>query len=255
VATGTTTPVISLASGYGDTQNPYASKTANYFLAAPNGSAGVPTFRAMVAADVPTLNQNTTGNAGTVTNGVYTSGSYADPTWITSLASSKLTGTIAGARLPAGSVLQVVSVGYSSNASTTSTSYADTGLSATITPSSASNKILVIVSQGVNAVGGAAVGYGYQTSAGVQLLRGATVLITPASNSGGKYSAAFGTGTAPITGNIVLWNIVSMNYLDSPATTSPQTYKTQFAVGVSGITAYANDDAGGSYITLMEIAG
>jgi hypothetical protein len=96
VATGTTTPVISLASGYGDTQNPYASKTANYFLAAPDGSAGAPTFRAMVAADVPTLNQNTTGNAGTVTNGVYTTGSYADPTWITSLAGSKITGTIDG---------------------------------------------------------------------------------------------------------------------------------------------------------------
>ena len=53
VATGTTTPVISLASGYGDTQNPYASKTANFVLAAPNGLAGVPTFRALVAADVP----------------------------------------------------------------------------------------------------------------------------------------------------------------------------------------------------------
>jgi hypothetical protein len=34
------------------------------------------------------------GNAGTVTNGVYTTGSYADPTWISSLASSKITGTI-----------------------------------------------------------------------------------------------------------------------------------------------------------------
>jgi hypothetical protein len=56
VATGTTTPVISLASGYGDTQNPYASKTANYVLAAPNGSAGAPTFRALVSADIPSLN-------------------------------------------------------------------------------------------------------------------------------------------------------------------------------------------------------
>jgi|694.fasta_scaffold31340_8 hypothetical protein len=63
VATGTTTPVISLAASYGDTQNPYASKTANFVLAAPNGAAGVPTFRAIVAADVPTLNQNTTGTA------------------------------------------------------------------------------------------------------------------------------------------------------------------------------------------------
>lgn len=62
-SSGGTTPAISLASGYGDTQNPYASKTANYVLAAPNGLAGVPTFRALVAADIPTLNQNTTGTA------------------------------------------------------------------------------------------------------------------------------------------------------------------------------------------------
>ena len=62
-SSGGTTPAISLASGYGDTQNPYASKTANYFLSAPNGSAGVPTFRAIVAADIPTLNQNTSGTA------------------------------------------------------------------------------------------------------------------------------------------------------------------------------------------------
>jgi len=45
----------------------FASQTANTVLAAPNGAAGVPTFRAIVAADVPTLNQNTTGNAATAT--------------------------------------------------------------------------------------------------------------------------------------------------------------------------------------------
>lgn len=67
-STGGTTPAISLSAGYGDTQNPYASKTANYVLAAPNGSAGAPTFRALVAADIPTLNQNTTGNAATATS-------------------------------------------------------------------------------------------------------------------------------------------------------------------------------------------
>jgi hypothetical protein len=70
VSSGGATPDISLASGYGDTQNPYASKTANYFLAAPNGTAGVPTFRAVVAADIPTLNQNTTGTADNVTGTV-----------------------------------------------------------------------------------------------------------------------------------------------------------------------------------------
>jgi hypothetical protein len=160
VSSGGNTPAISLAASYGDTQNPYASKTANNFLAAPNGSAGAPTFRAIVAADiptlnqnttgtasnvtgivafanggtgettrqaamdalagavtsgqylrgngtdvvmsaiqvadVPTLNQNTTGNAGTVTNGVVTTGSYANPSWITSLAGSKIDGTIDG---------------------------------------------------------------------------------------------------------------------------------------------------------------
>jgi hypothetical protein len=67
VSSGGSTPAISLASGYGDTQNPFASKTANYFLAAPNGSAGAPTFRAIVAADIPTLNQNTTGSAASAT--------------------------------------------------------------------------------------------------------------------------------------------------------------------------------------------
>ena len=66
-SSGGATPAISLASGYGDTQNPYASKTANYVLAAPNGSAGAPTFRAIVTADIPTLNQNTTGSAATLT--------------------------------------------------------------------------------------------------------------------------------------------------------------------------------------------
>jgi hypothetical protein len=70
VSSGGATPAISLASGYGDTQNPYASKTANNFLAAPNGTAGVPTFRAIVAADIPTLNQNTTGTASNVTGTV-----------------------------------------------------------------------------------------------------------------------------------------------------------------------------------------
>jgi hypothetical protein len=64
VSSGGSTPAISLASGYGDTQNPYAAKTANYVLAAPNGSSGAPTFRALVAADIPALPYGT----GTVTS-------------------------------------------------------------------------------------------------------------------------------------------------------------------------------------------
>jgi hypothetical protein len=48
----------------------WASQTANTFLAAPNGSAGTPTFRSILAADIPTLNQNTTGTAANVTGTV-----------------------------------------------------------------------------------------------------------------------------------------------------------------------------------------
>jgi hypothetical protein len=64
VSSGGTAPDISLAAGYGDTQNPYAAKTANYVLASPNGSSGVPTFRALVAADIPALPYGT----GTITS-------------------------------------------------------------------------------------------------------------------------------------------------------------------------------------------
>ncbi len=47
-----------------------SSQTANTVFAAPNGTAGTPTFRSLVAADVPTLNQNTTGTAANVTGTV-----------------------------------------------------------------------------------------------------------------------------------------------------------------------------------------
>jgi len=67
VSSGGTTPDISLAANYGDTLNPYASKTAKFVLAAPNAASGVPTFRALVASDIPTLNQSTTGSAATLT--------------------------------------------------------------------------------------------------------------------------------------------------------------------------------------------
>lgn len=43
-----------------------------------------------------TITGSISGNAGTATNGVVTTGSYADPTWITSLAGSKISGTVDG---------------------------------------------------------------------------------------------------------------------------------------------------------------
>ena len=77
VSSGGIAPDISLAANYGDTQNPYAAKTANYVLAGPtSGAAAVPTFRALVAADIPTLSYVTSvsvvsanGFAGTSSGG------------------------------------------------------------------------------------------------------------------------------------------------------------------------------------------
>lgn len=75
-------------------------------LAIASGGTGSATAGdARTALDVPsttgsgasgTWGIGITGNAGTVTNGVYTSGSYSDPAWITSLAGSKITGNISG---------------------------------------------------------------------------------------------------------------------------------------------------------------
>ena len=65
--TVTTSGNLTLGGTLAVTPSDFASQSANTFLAAPNGSAGVPTFRTIVAADVPTLNQNTTGTASNVT--------------------------------------------------------------------------------------------------------------------------------------------------------------------------------------------
>lgn len=51
----TTSGTISLASAYGDTVNPYGSKTKNYVLAAPSDANGTPSFRKLVAGDIPDL--------------------------------------------------------------------------------------------------------------------------------------------------------------------------------------------------------
>lgn len=65
--TVTTSGNLTLGGTLSVTPSNFASQTANTFLAAPNGASGAPTFRAIVAADIPTLNQNTTGSAATLT--------------------------------------------------------------------------------------------------------------------------------------------------------------------------------------------
>jgi hypothetical protein len=153
-----------------------------------------------------------------------------------SVVATQLTGTVAAARLPAGAVLQVVNATYSTEVSTTGGTYIDTGLTATITPSSASNKILVIVDQ-VGLAKAAGNGGLY-----LQLLRGSSSISVLCTND--VY-----TGTAlalRVAG-------VGTNYLDSPSTTSATTYKTQF-YAFNSITAYVQQAGSTSTITLMEIA-
>ena len=142
VATGTSTPVISLASGYGDTQNPYASKTANHILAAPNGTAGVPTFRAIVAADVPTLNQSTTGNAATVTTNANLTGPVTSAGNATAIAN----GAISNAMLANGAVANLSGTNTGDNA--TNSQYSGLVSNATHTGDATGNVGLTV--KGIN---------------------------------------------------------------------------------------------------------
>ena len=102
-----------------------------------------------------------------------------------------------------------------------SSSFTDSGLTVSITPSAATSNILILVSQACYIARSA-----NNASAGMQLLRGATQI----------YDAA-GSGTTALylevgnsTNNYLIWNF-ALNYLDSPNTTSSTTYKTQVKKG------------------------
>jgi hypothetical protein len=138
-----------------------------------------------------------------------------------------------------GKVLQVVYGSYATEVSSSSTTFADTGLSASITPSSTSSKVLVLISQqGVYKDNGNS-GNGVK----LRLLRGATAILDPIST------------ITPWSGTTLELGIsVSSSYLDSPSTTSSTTYKTQFARRAPGGTVKVQfDSAETSTIILMEI--
>jgi hypothetical protein len=151
--------------------------------------------------------------------------------------------TWTSAALPAaGKVLQVVQTVYSTEVSNTNDTYIDTGLSATITPSSATSKILVMLTQNFF-VNDAAV----NSSGSIRILRGSTVIFSPA------VTTAIGIRASVSSGNVQWRGYVPMTYLDSPATTSAITYKTQFSDGnTTGATVQR--DSNPSTLTLMEIA-
>ena len=166
-----------------------------------------------------------------------------------------VSGTILTTTSPkAGNVIQVVSTVKTDTFTTTSGSYVDvTGLSVSITPTSSSNKILVLFQ--IN--GSQEVGAG---RAYLKLLRGSTVI--DAGDVAGSRTPALG-GFSAIDQSITS-TPVSGNFLDSPATTSSTTYKIQVAMAAGSGTAYINrtmqdaDNANqirmASTITVMEIA-
>jgi len=142
----------------------------------------------------------------------------------------------------AGVVLQVVNATTSTAVSNSTATMTDTGLTATITPKFSNSKILILVSQN-----------GLYKSAGNY---SNMVDLTLLKNGSGILATNF-AGTNALT-QTTLENCVtaSLCYLDSPATTSATTYKTQFNSrnGTASVSVqYAGVST--SFITLMEIAG
>jgi hypothetical protein len=139
-----------------------------------------------------------------------------------------------------GKILQVVTGTYSTTTSTTSTSYVDSNLQATITPTSATSKIVVMTFGRLTNVR-----FGTPAGASVQLLRGATILEAwpdvVYSDIGGA-SLVVASGTHQVV------------YEDSPATTSATTYKLQFKSVNASNTAKMHDGDTTSTMILMEVS-
>jgi hypothetical protein len=138
----------------------------------------------------------------------------------------------------AGQVLQVVNATYGTVVSNSTNTYADTGLTASITPKFSTSKILVLVN--LNGI--------YKSSNDTwlrsQIVRGSTSILVFAEYAGVTASNAFnGIGSC------------SASYLDSPATTSSTTYKVQFLSAANNAIVYCQAQSiAFSTITLMEIA-
>jgi hypothetical protein len=153
-----------------------------------------------------------------------------------SIAATQLTGTIAAAALPAGSVLQVVNATYGTSVSTASSTFSDTGLTASITPKFTTSKILVLISE--NGVQKST----NNTYAQFSLVRNGTTL------NYFEVQLAFTNTTATNSA------ACSFSYLDSPASISAVVYKTQFASATNNAAVNVQSSNGISSITLMEIA-
>jgi hypothetical protein len=135
-------------------------------------------------------------------------------------------------------ILQVVTGSTVTQLSSTSATYVDSNLTATITPTKATSAILVIVAQNLFVDGAG------DSVVAIQLLRGATQVVESP-----RFAACNNTsGTVNITATHVL------TALDSPASTSALVYKTQLKKS-SGTPAFiAQVSSSRSSIILMEVA-
>ena len=134
---------------------------------------------------------------------------------------------IAGTKISGGvgKIVQVLQDSFTSNASTSSTTYQDTGLSQSITPSSSSNKILVMYSLYMSCVNGT---YSGMTT----ILRGSTEIFI-----GDAYSSAQRVTTHhwPTSGYPMA--LQSHTFLDTPGS-GTHTYKVQYKAGYAGYSIY-----------------
>ena len=173
---------------------------------------------------------------------------------ITSDGSGNLTaGTIPAKTIGTGAIIQVVNDSDSTNTVVSSSTYADTGLTASITPSSTSNKILIIISQdfaieNTNTSSPSVLG-------GFKLLRDATTLYT-GSDDGNSFGVRYyRDGSNANRGMNGVWNYT---FFDTPSSTSALVYKTQCRTYNTNSRWRLNNQINGiskSFITLMEIAG
>ena len=152
------------------------------------------------------------------------------------------TGVPTRAQMPVGSVLQVVQGSTSTQTIISTSTYTDTGLSASITPTSASSKILVFISQSIQTQ----IAANTDAITAFRIVRDSTAIHTMTRVNGIRA----GTGVDSFVINI---GYVTPIYLDSPSTTSSVTYKSQFSM-TSGANSIANSSSTISTITLMEIA-
>ena len=143
-----------------------------------------------------------------------------------------------------GKVLQVVQATYATQTIITSTSYTDSGLSATITPSSATSKILILVNQNLLANRETTIFDG-----AVDLRRGNTSIYLQ------EYANGIAAATQGSPAYIQQRHYHNATYLDSPATTSATTYKTMGKLATAANSAqlvFQQNSAVGSMI-LLEI--